>query len=225
MATGRPKLLRKNNWDWDTHSLSLVSAVLPAVLLHNPMLKFALVDFRLLFIGSPNLERALQKKLKRNLFWKKYTYVFLFIFQVTCTGNFMQKFPVEELRHDQVEILIIGKKNRYMPYKDRNKLCILIHFPLFPYHRTIQCMSKSRPILVLWTRKWTEPGTNLPISETTQRIANKTFTYSQYWSENIMGFEWFRDPWPKPQCFKHSYWAQFWYFVFIARAIFEWQYH
>ena len=87
-----------------------MSAVLPAVLLHNPMLKFALVDFRLLFIGSPNLERALQKKLKRNLFWKKYTYVFLFIFQVTCTGNFMQKFPVEELRHDQVEILIIGKK-------------------------------------------------------------------------------------------------------------------
>ena len=36
--------------------------------LHNPMLKFALVDFRLLFIGSPHrspyLERALQKKIE-----------------------------------------------------------------------------------------------------------------------------------------------------------------
>ena len=53
------------------HSLSLVSAVLPAVLLHNPMLKFALVDFRLLFIGSPNLERALQKKFEEKSFLEK----------------------------------------------------------------------------------------------------------------------------------------------------------
>ena len=78
-----------------THSLSLVNAVLPAVSLHNPMLKFALVDFRLLFIGSPNLERALQKKLKRNLFWKKYIpmYYFYLFFRSLARVILCKNFP------------------------------------------------------------------------------------------------------------------------------------
>ena len=66
------------------------------------------------FLAQENKVSNVEKKNNLNMY---------FSFQVTCTGRFMQKFPVDQLRHD-VEVLIIQPLNSC----PRQSICVLVYF-------------------------------------------------------------------------------------------------